>query len=308
MAPAAALVLFLAQVAIPMPANILDRLPQSVLTGGQRREISQALAKREYARIEEVVGAAAKVHPEQAQALNAFLGQLEFLAGRLEEAERAFRAAESITPLDSRDRFTLAMVLVRTGDVKSARAELEALNRAEPTAPLYVYWLGRIDYGQRRYDAATARFRRVIELDPRSYRAYDNLGLAFDMQGKSEDAKAALEKGVELNRAQPEPSPWPPANLGFLLLRLQKYGDAERALREALKYDPDMAIAHYHLGRVLEAANRDEGAAAEYKAAMGLDTASAEPCYSLGRLYRKMSRPKDAEAAFAEYRKRKAGQ
>ncbi|HVT93055.1 MAG TPA: tetratricopeptide repeat protein [Bryobacteraceae bacterium] len=303
----AALFLWLAQVPIPMPANILDRLPPSALTAGQRSEIDRALAKREYAHIEDVVGAAAKANPAQARVLHVFLGQLEFLAGRLEQAERAFRAAESIAPLDARDRFTLAMVLVRTGDVKSARAELDALNRAEPSSPLYIYWLGRIDYGQRRYDAAVARFQRVIELDPRSYRAYDNLGLAFDMQGKSEDAEAALEKGVELNRAQPKPSPWPPENLGFLLLRLQKYAGAERALREALKYDPDLAIAHYHLGRVLEAENRNEVAAAEYRAAMELDTASAEPCYSLGRLYRKMSRMKDAEAAFVEYRKRKAG-
>ena len=80
----------------------------------------------------------------------------------------------------------------------------------------------------------------------------------------------------------------------------------EENLREALKYDPKLALAHYHLGRVLESEGRDESAIDEYKSAAALDEKLAEPLYSLGRLYRRQDRTAEAESALAEYKRRKA--
>jgi len=89
------------------------------------------------------------------------------------------------------------------------------------------------------------------------------------------------------------------------LLRLEKLEAAEKALRESLQYDPGFAQAHYHLGRVLEKQERDAAAIDEYRAAISLDPAQAEPYYSLGLLYRRLNRGSEADAAFAEYRRRK---
>ena len=306
MTAAWSLAILLLQVPIPMPSNILDRLPPSLLNSAQRLEITEGLAARDYARIEAVIASATKADSAQSAELEAFLGQVEFLSGRMEQAARAFRAAETGGVLRERDRFTLAMALIRNGDMPGARAELETLNRAQPSTPLYIYWLGRLDYGQRLYDDAIRRFSRVIELDHGSYRAYDNLGLAFDMQGKNQQAQAAFENAVALNRKDARPSAWPPHNLGYLLFRLQKWGEAEKALRESLQYNPDLAVTHYHLGRVLEAEGRDAEAASEYRSSIALDPLSAEPCYSLGRLYRRTGQATEAEQAFEEYRARKA--
>ncbi len=143
-------------------------------------------------------------------------------------------------------------------------------------------------------------------MDPSSVRAYDNPGLFYNMTGHAVEARTAFERSVQMNRAQSAPSPWPPANLGSLLLRLKKFLEAEAALREALRYDPRMAIAHYHLGRTLESEGKGEDAVAEYKAAAELDTTLASPLDSLGQLYRRLGRTDDAERALAEYRKRKA--
>jgi len=98
--------------------------------------------------------------------------------------------------------------------------ELSLLNRNHPDQPLYLYWLARVDYYQRRYEDSVAKLQRVIQLDPESPRAYDNLGLSFDMMGRYEEARVAFEKAVEFNRRLAQPSPWPPHNLGDLLLRL----------------------------------------------------------------------------------------
>jgi tetratricopeptide (TPR) repeat protein len=137
-------------------------------------------------------------------------------------------------------------------------------------------------------------------------RGYDNLGLSFDMMGLTEEAQDAFAKAVALNRKLAVPSPWPPHNLGYLLLRLQRFHEAEENLREALKYDPQFALAHYHLGRVLENEGQDDAAIVEYKAAAALDAKIAEPLYSLGRLYLRHGRAAEAESVLAEYKRRKA--
>ena len=224
----------------------------------------------------------------------------------MRQAVQAFRRADAVKPLDDPDRFTLAMALVSLGDVRGARPELARLNAGHPDQPIYLYWLARLDYGQRLYEDAVTKLKRVIELDPESVRGYDNLGLAYDMMGLGEEARKAFDVAVTLNRKAGAPSPWPPHNLGALLLRLQKFHEAEDSLRESLKYDPRFAEAHYHLGRALEGQGRNEEAIGEYKLASEMDTKVPEPVYSLALLYRKLGRSDEAAKALAEYKRRKA--
>ena len=287
------------------PDALLERVRQAPLPADQASLIASALAAKDYPRIESLVKAAAHADAAHAGELYALLGAVEFVAGRMEPAAQAFRRADSHAMLNERDRFTLAMSLANLGDTEAARTELATLNRLRPEQPLYLYWLARLDYYQRRYEDAMAKLRRVLELDPQSPRAEDNLGLALDMVGRAEEAQAEFAKAVALNRNLKQPSPWPAHNLGYLLLRLDKLDAAEKALRESLGYDPGFAQAHYHLGRVLEKQSRDAEAIAEYKEAISLDPAQAEPCYSLGLLYRRLKRDREAEAAFAEYKKRR---
>ncbi len=287
------------------PDAVLERLRQAPLPADQVSLLASSLAAKDYPRIETLIKAAAGAGDAHAGELYALLGAVEFVAGRMEPAAQAFRQADSIAALNERDRFTLAMSLANLGDTEGARTELATLNRLRPEQPLYLYWLARLDYYQRRYEDAIAKLRRVLELDPQSSRAEDNLGLALDMVGRADEAQAEFARAVALNRALKQPSPWPPHNLGYLLLRLEKLDAAEKALRESLEYDPAFAQAHYHLGRVLEKQSRDAEAIAEYRAAIAFDPAQAEPYYSLGLLYRRLKRPTEADAAFAEYKKRK---
>jgi len=287
------------------PDAVLERVRRAPLPADQVSLIASSLAAKDYPRIESLVKAAARGDAAHAGELYALLGAVEFVAGRMEPAAQAFRQSDSLAALQERDRFTLAMSLANLGETEGARTELATLNRLRPEQPLYLYWLARLDYYQRRYEDAIAKLRRVLELDPQSSRAEDNLGLALDMVGRAEEAQAEFAKAIALNRSLKQPSPWPPHNFGYLLLRLEKLEAAEKALRESLEYDSRFAQAHYHLGRVLEKLGRDAEAIAEYRAAIPLDPAQAEPYYSLGLLYRRLNRTAEADAAFAEYRKRK---
>jgi tetratricopeptide (TPR) repeat protein len=282
------------------PRALAERIRNAPLPMDQRQALDAAFSAKDFGRIEAILGA------EPAAELQALLGALEFVGGRMNQAVEAFRRSEALKPLDDHDRFTLAMALVNLGDVKGSRAELMRLNESHPDQAIYLYWLARLDYGQRLYDEAVEKLNKVIRLDPNSVRGYDNLGLSFDMMGLTDEAQDAFAKAVALNRKLAAPSPWPPHNLGYLLLRLQRFHEAEENLREALKYDPQFALAHYHLGRVLESEGQDDGAIVEYKAAAALDAKIAEPLYSLGRLYLRHGRTAEAESVLAEYKRRKA--
>ncbi|HXB70594.1 MAG TPA: tetratricopeptide repeat protein [Candidatus Acidoferrales bacterium] len=313
--------------------RLLERIQNAPLTPDERQAVTAAFSQKDFDRLEAILlektpagATGSEALPDRAAALGALLGALEFLSGRMKQAVQAFRRADGLRPLDDRDRFTFAMALVDLGDVKASRTELALLNERHANQPIYLYWLARLDYGQRLYDDAVEKLKRVTSLDPASVRGYDNLGLSYDMMGLTEEAQAAFAKAVALNRQLPAPSPWPPHNLGYLQLRLQQYGGAEENLREALKYDPKFALAHYHLARVLEDEAREsearqnearqnearqnearnDAAIEEYKTAAALDVKLAEPLYSLGLLYRRRGRDAEAASALAEYRRRKA--
>ena len=292
------------------PDNLLERIRTCHLPPERRQALAAAFSAKNLAGIEEILDreAAAAAQSPLAAELDALTGAVEFVNGRMGRAAQAFGQAERITPVGDSDRFTWAMALVNLGDDRGAREQLTRLATSHPDAPLYIYWLARIDYGQRRYEDAIEKLNRVIRLDPTSARAYDNLGLALDMSGRPEEARDVFLKAVELNRKLPVPSPWPPHNLGYLLVRLLAFKDAENALRESLKFDPRFATAHYHLGRALEGDGRDGEAIEEYRAAISLDPTIVEALYSLGLLYRRLDRPAEAEAAFAQYKKLKAGE
>ncbi|MDR3718897.1 MAG: tetratricopeptide repeat protein [Bryobacteraceae bacterium] len=284
------------------------RIQAAPLTPAERQALTAAWSKKEFERMEAVlIGAARTATPiEHASTLCALLGALEFSNKRMNQAVQGFRQADSLSPLDDEDRFTLAMALIDLGDVKAARAELTRLFESHPRQSIYLYWLARLDYGQRLYEDAIEKFKQVVSLDPASVRGYDNLGLSYDMMGRNEQAQTAFAKAVELNRKLTRPSPWPAHDLGYLQLRLQQFAAAEENLREALKYDPKFALAHYHLARVLENEGRNDAAIEEHKAAAALDVKLAEPLYSLGLLYRRGGQMEAAANAMAEYKRRKA--
>ena len=290
------------------PDDLAARIRASHLPEEQRNLLAASFSTKDYARMEDILdrqAEAAGASPLAAE-LHALAGNAAFLNGRMDRAIIAFRQADAQVSLGESDRFMLAMALTNLDDTKAAREQLTRLNSSHPDRPLYLYWLARVDYFERLYPEAVEKLKRVISLDPTSARAYDNLGLAYDMLGQSEEAREAFVKAVDFNRKLPNPSAWPPHNLGYLLLRLREPKEAENTLRESLKYDPRFATAHYHLGRTLEAEDRDNEAIDEYRLAVSLDPALIEPLYSLGVLYRRHNRSAEAEAAFAAYKKRKA--
>lgn len=302
---ACVLALLFACVTSAQQNDLADRIRRAVEPSLAARA-AVLLGSRDYDAVDKLLAA---THPSNAAGrgeLDAVRGGLAFLRNRFAESVADFERADTESPLGERDRFTYAMALIESGEQSKAKQVLASMSAEHPQTALYVYWQGRVDYYERRYDDALTQFQRAEQLDPASARIWNSIGLTYDMQGRQEQAEPALRKAAELNRTQANPSPWPPHDLGYLLLRLGELQEAEQTIDESLRYNPNLPIAHYHLGRVLDKEGKQEQAVKQYQIAVAGDPTLAEACYSLALLYRKQHRDDDAESMFAEWKKRKS--
>lgn len=291
-----------------IPSSGLSPASVSALPLGdtERAALQDAVKSRDYPRAETLLAKEIERRPKSPELLTV-LGRILFLDGKYLNCAIALKKAEAVSPLGDRDRFTLALSYIILKHPDWARPELEKLARSNPRDPLYPYWLGRLDYDLMQYKTAAAQLRKALDLDPMFMKAYDNLGLTYEGLGQYDDAIRIYQQAVTLNRQQKLPSPWPPLNLGTLLVKLGRRPEAESCLQEALRYDPKFPKAHYQLGLLLEKQNKDDEAIRELTLATDSDPTYPEPYYVLGRMYERRGEKEKADAAWAAFRKLKKG-
>jgi tetratricopeptide (TPR) repeat protein len=187
-----------------------------------------------------------------------------------------------------------------------ARRELERLRAEYSGEALYAYWLGKLDFDGQDLRAAAQNFEAAIRLDPSFVKAHDMLAVAEGVDGREEEAAARHRAAVALNRKSVKPSAWPPLNYGILLTRTNQARAAEPLLREALRYEPKLAEAHYRLAACLEKQSKNADAREEYARAAELDPLMPEPWYGLARISRAEGREAEDVQAMAEFEERTA--
>jgi len=274
----------------PSTSSLSHQLSDLQLVPSRLAELEKAINTRDYKPAEKILVEEAEhdLKSSRSAKLLAMAGGIFFLDGQYLQAAIAWKKAEAIAPLDDRNRFTLAMAYVKLNRRDLARPELEKLAAAQGQNPLFLYWLGRLDYDERNYTSAITRLQKVIELDPKMARAYDTLGLCFDYLGKFDEAVKNYNRAIELNRLQSKPSAWPHVDLAISLIALNRLPEAEKNLREAVGYDPQLPQAHYQLGRVLEMQGGYQAAVESLKLAVALAPEYPEPHYLLGKIYHRV--------------------
>jgi tetratricopeptide (TPR) repeat protein len=284
--------------------SLLERLAKLDLAQGEQESVSQAIQHREYKRAEtELLDALAR-KPKSPELLSVAAGVF-FLDQEFLNCAIALKKADALRPLPPPDRFTLAMAYIALHHPDWARIELDRLTKEDTGQPLYLYWLGRVNYDERRYEDATVLFRKVVRLAPQLAKGWDNLALSLEGAGDVEGALNSYQEAVRVNRTSAHPSAWPLLNQGILLSRLARYEDAEKSLREAESYAPDLAQIHFRLGLVYDKEGREAEALEELNHAAALDPEYSDPLYVLGRIYRRRGDEERAKKAFDSFQKLK---
>lgn len=95
------------------------------------------------------------------------------------------------------------------------------------------YAVGRIDLAEGRVDAAIARFRQALQLDPAFLEAHNGLGVAHGQQGRYTEAVAAFRAALAVSPDAPHVL----SNLGFAQLKAGQLEDAAVSLSRSLSLD-----------------------------------------------------------------------
>jgi superkiller protein 3 len=254
-----------------------------------------------------------------------WLGYTLFRQARYPDAETVFKQLAGAQPSVAARQANLGESLLE--QQKWAEAERAYVRAAEleATNPLWQYFLGFVVFAQKRVDESETYLRRAVELEPRNagwfadfaaaqvelgkwknaeaaYRQaifisdeprwHNGLSNALFNQGKTTTAIAELQLAIE--RA-PQVALFH-INLGNLYTKLQKWPEAERALREGVALKSDQAGWHALLATALYQQQKYRDAANSYKEAIRLRPNDALSHFNLGVIYLNLGDKRSAQA------------
>jgi tetratricopeptide (TPR) repeat protein len=161
--------------------------------------------------------------------------------------------------------------------------------------------LGRIYYQQGRHMDAARSLRRATELDPRAYKAWDNLGLTSVALGEITEAQQHYLKAIALVHKDHPLYDVVYANFADLLIRLGNYQRAFDLAAEAAQRNPGDPRNLFLAGKSLVRLGRSDLSVRWFEQAIALDADYPEPHYLLAQAYRKLGRVVDAERALKAF-------
>lgn len=112
------------------------------------------------------------------------------------------------------------------------------------------------------FDAAAARYRRALVIDPDLVPALINLANIHYARDESIEAQALYERALALDPDVFEAH----FNLGNIFHDLGRYVEAQRCYRQALRLQPTFADAHFYLAVTLEKSGQSQAARPHWKA------------------------------------------
>jgi len=133
-------------------------------------------------------------------------------------------------------------------------------------------------------------FAHAVEVTKHNPVAHVNLGVAFEQQGRREDALAQYQEALRLDPRLAQAH----NNLGNLLDEMGKPEQALAQYREAVRLKPNAPLAHVNLGSELAQLGQYDEAMREYVEAARLDPGDPRPRYLMGKAL--LRKGHDAEA------------
>jgi tetratricopeptide (TPR) repeat protein len=166
------------------------------------------------------------------------------------------------------------------GDRVSFWSDVVAKN---PRSPRAHNSLGRAFEQEQRLEEAVAEFREALRLAPDHTEAHYNLGTTAYSLGRIDEAIRHYEDALRTNPDYAKAH----NNLAAALVREGRFDEAIRHLSETLRIDPYHANAHFNLAVLLEKKGRAAEAMSHYSAVLRIDPDDAEARRRLAALTRR---------------------
>jgi tetratricopeptide (TPR) repeat protein len=218
--------------------------------------------------------AAAGCKPERTESIQLInAGLANEAAGSAELAYADYYRAATVDPENHRAFFHMALIeLFDRDEPDKARAHLQQAWALAPDDRDVAYHLGRLEVASLEGDAPA---KAGPAADPKAALGFLDAALALDPN----HGPSHYHRGVAL-------------------LALERFKDAEAALRESIACDPTNGMAFRDLGQLYERFQHDPAALAVYQAGSETATDRVDLFNGIGHLHLRARRSADAVAAF----------
>jgi len=233
----------------PKSTDAMRQLAQCML---QQKDVQGAL---------EVLVKACKLDPEL---LSPEGTVAEFYArtGNQDKAKEWVKTALNAKPRDLKTRLLATQWAFETGQLTEAERQASAALQLEPQSMDALVLRGLVALFQKNYKAAEQYFQSAHLLKPNAFPASNNLALALIEQNNEEKKQRALDY-AENNARQYGKSNQASeafATYGWVLYKLDRLDDAEKALRAATHSGTYSADTAYYMSRLLAKRGHDKEA------------------------------------------------
>lgn len=225
------------------------------------------------------------------------LGTILYREGDFAGAKLHYEKTVALKPGDPVGHDNLGLALEALQDFEGAeRAYQQALEVSEAgERDIYYNRLGIFCYRQGRHVEAIGYYRHAIECREQAV-YYENLGLAYEMLEKWEEAGAAYHKAVDIAEADDMAG-----HQNRLGVYYYKIGESQLAIehyQRAIQHDAEPAVYYENLALAFEAIGDSKNALQAYRQA--LERSPSEPLYTnkLGLLYLAQEDYESAEEYF----------
>jgi tetratricopeptide (TPR) repeat protein len=258
----------------------MNQPPSSTPASVLRTMLADALRDHQAGRVAEAERAYRRilaVDPRHADSLH-LLGMIEHQAGRPETAAQMIREAIAIDAKQAHYHANLGTVLQAQGKLEEAAVGYQrALDLKPDSAEVHVN-VGNILQAQGRLDEAVAHYEEALAIKPEMAEAFYNLGNARQAQGKLDDAVACQERALALKPDYADAH----NNLGVALAALGRTADAIVHYERALDLNPRQPNVHNNLGVALTAQHRFAEGIGHHELALEINPRDAAAYCNMG--------------------------
>ncbi|MBS1953935.1 MAG: tetratricopeptide repeat protein [Cyanobacteria bacterium SZAS-4] len=242
---------------------------------------------------------AIKINPKNAESfIN--LGIAQRMMGNFDDAISSIRQAISLGAEIPESYINLGDALKDGGQTQEALSAYEraiALNRncVQAHNALGAHWL---EVGE--LEKSLPHLKKVVVIQPDFVQGHHNLGILYQNLGRFDDAISACKKAIAL-----QPNPLSYANLGnaylysyYLSNQPEKLELAVDAFNQAIKLQPELALAYNNLGQALREQSRFDEAIENYKTGLQYHPFNVDLWLNLGLAYEKLHRTDEAHGCY----------
>ena len=203
--------------------------------------------------------------PTSVTALEALAGALK-ASGDVTQSEETLKRALQLAPQDANVWYQYGMLdsgLGRTGSAIEKVTKAVSLN---PDLTEGYTSLAGLLLATGQVDLAAAAAQHALNIDPYDATAYNLSGRMLASKSRNSEALFDFEKATQLRASYGSYQ----YDYALMLVRLNRFDDAQAAVEASIKADPDFAAAHELLGSLLARKSQMTDATREYRRAVEL--------------------------------------